>query len=540
MHNVQRIMLVLSVAAFCTTAHAQLSTVGSGWQVENIGVGIKPSFDFGPDNEIHVMGITEELFGGVAWHATADSIDGPWVPTVVSTGYFYGPGDLQVDQTTGTAHLAYHDHDAQDAVHFAIDEDGAQKSVQITPDTHDGWDNSLAIDSSGDVRMASIFPTQFGAVSSLVVGSQNEGGDWDSELLLASGGGMYGLNTSIDIDADDQSHVLFNLAADWTGPGSVRYASELDDGAWSVETIESGNNVGRFPTLAIDANDQLHAAWINLRDDPQFADVRYGTLVDDEWQIETIAELDNVDMGFFGARKLVGLDIDSKGNPHLAIGDQNEVSYLTREADGPWQESAVVETDGDLLNGLVVLRLDSDDNPGIAFWQPVGVQGLGIVSLAIGSSPSVDLLGDFDGDGELTVNDIDLLSANFRTDDPAFDLNGDGGVGLGDYSLWVDDLATVLRGDANLDGIVDFADFLALTGNFDNRNGGWAEGNFDGQGGVGFPDFLLLADNFGQTAAGATASVPEPSASHTVWLVSVAAFVCLRGGARRNAAPNTK
>jgi|GEM_PF-3589310 len=526
MHLVRRSLLILSIVACCATAHAQFSNVGSGWQVEDIGAGIKPSFDFGPNDEIHVMGMTE-AFPGVVWHATADSVDGPWDPTVVSSGYFYGPGDLRVDPS-GTVHLAYHDHDIEDAVHFAIGENSTQKSIQVTPGTHDGWDNSLAIDSSGDVRMASIFPSQFGAIASLVVGSYDGGADWDSDLLLASGGGMYGLNTSIDVDAGDQSHVLFNLAADWTGAGSVRYASELEDGAWSVETIESGNNVGRFPTLAIDEDDQLHAAWINLRvGNPQFADVRYGTLVDDAWQIETIAELDNIQMGFSGARKLVGLDIDSKGNPHLAIGDRNEVSYVTREGDGPWQESVVVETDGNVLNGLVVLRLDSEDNPGIAFWRPQAGAGQGIVSLALGSATSVELVGDFDGDGELTSNDIDLLSASFSTENPTFDLNADGGVGVGDHSLWVKDLAKVLPGDANFDGAVDFQDFLVLSENFNNGSGGWAEGNFDGQQGVGFPDFLVLSDNFGATAA-LTTSVPEPSASQMFWFALITGLFYLR------------
>ena len=40
--------------------------------------------------------------------------------------------------------------------------------------------------------------------------------------------------------------------------------------------------------------------------------------------------------------------------------------------------------------------------------------------------------------------------------------------------------------------------------------GGWAEGDFDGNGEVEFPDFLTLSASFGQTAA-ATASVPEPA-----------------------------
>lgn len=55
-----------------------------------------------------------------------------------------------------------------------------------------------------------------------------------------------------------------------------------------------------------------------------------------------------------------------------------------------------------------------------------------------------------------------------------------------------------LAGDANLDGDVDFSDFLTLSGAFGSEDTTWAHGDFNHDGEVGFADFLLLSRNFGK------------------------------------------
>jgi hypothetical protein len=65
-----------------------------------------------------------------------------------------------------------------------------------------------------------------------------------------------------------------------------------------------------------------------------------------------------------------------------------------------------------------------------------------------------------------------------------------------------------LPGDADFDGSVQFPDFVALADSF-GQPGAWSQGDFDCTGDVQFPDFVILADNFGQVAVSAT--VPEPA-----------------------------
>lgn len=90
----------------------------------------------------------------------------------------------------------------------------------------------------------------------------------------------------------------------------------------------------------------------------------------------------------------------------------------------------------------------------------------------------------------------------------AFDLNGDGILSTEDIDIWTTDLAMTFAGDTDPDRGLSFSDFLVLSGNI-GTDGGWADGNFNGDGSVSFADFLVLLANFGKSSA--AISVPEPT-----------------------------
>jgi hypothetical protein len=56
-------------------------------------------------------------------------------------------------------------------------------------------------------------------------------------------------------------------------------------------------------------------------------------------------------------------------------------------------------------------------------------------------------------------------------------------------------------GDANLDGVVNFADFQLLAANFNQPNTSWDEGNFNYGASTNFTDFQLLAANFNDSTS---------------------------------------
>lgn len=65
-------------------------------------------------------------------------------------------------------------------------------------------------------------------------------------------------------------------------------------------------------------------------------------------------------------------------------------------------------------------------------------------------------------------------------------------------------LALTLPGDADLNGTVNFNDFLLLQSSFGNAGTAFGQGNFNADGQTDFNDFLVLQSHFGQTVGGTT------------------------------------
>jgi len=68
------------------------------------------------------------------------------------------------------------------------------------------------------------------------------------------------------------------------------------------------------------------------------------------------------------------------------------------------------------------------------------------------------------------------------------------------------DVAPRIAGDTDLNGIVNYSDFVTLKSHF-GKPGGWNWGDFSGDARVGYEDFVSLKANFGKTMVGYT---PEP------------------------------
>lgn len=71
------------------------------------------------------------------------------------------------------------------------------------------------------------------------------------------------------------------------------------------------------------------------------------------------------------------------------------------------------------------------------------------------------------------------------------------------------DAQQTIQGDIDADGSVAFPDFLILASNFGKTSSATlAEGDIDGDGTVAFPDFLIFSDNFGKQVAAARTFQP--------------------------------
>lgn len=108
---------------------------------------------------------------------------------------------------------------------------------------------------------------------------------------------------------------------------------------------------------------------------------------------------------------------------------------------------------------------------------------------------------DFVIDAAFDAHDIDVLcrSVRFGAGLEKFDLNGDLEINDGDLTHLVEEIIGTRRGDLNLDGSIDFSDFLEFSRSFGRQSDGpaWTGGDFDCSGNTDFDDFLLISSNFG-------------------------------------------
>jgi len=103
-------------------------------------------------------------------------------------------------------------------------------------------------------------------------------------------------------------------------------------------------------------------------------------------------------------------------------------------------------------------------------------------------------------------------------------------LGAGSSAPTCNDIAAsrAIAGDLNGDGSVGFPDFLVLSNNFTLDGVGYEGGDINCDGTVGFPDFLVLSNNFGQPAGAEAASVPEPTSGMLAMLAMLTGFAFRR------------
>ncbi|MEM8681236.1 MAG: hypothetical protein AAGF97_17960 [Planctomycetota bacterium] len=224
-----------------------------------------------------------------------------------------------------------------------------------------------------------------------------------------------------------------------------------------------------------------------------------------------------------------GIDI-----PHALV--DWDVWYSTTSAQGPWIEIAMDLPPGDPSKGSVHeftwsvpaisaaeawirVRMDNDDSIDVDY-EDVS-DGSFRIELA-------NLLCDFDASGGCDLEDLNLLlaagpvSIGVPVSGPhaAFDLTGDGQLDNADVNAWLAIAASengfsapYLRGDANLDGVVNGADFLQWNAAKFTSTLRWDGGDFNGDGLNDGADFLVWnSSKFTSVAA----PVPEPS-GYTFW-----------------------
>ncbi len=297
-------------------AGSQTAT-GYTWQISTVDAnGAKPSLAVDANGVPHIAYMLEDMPGFVKY--AVPNGEG-WDIATIATGYFYGPLDIQVSRQ-GVPQISYHDHDEEDGA-YAILVDGEWKVEIISHPGHDGWDNTLAIDSQGRPHIVSIDPSQFGSSSGLEYAAL-DGGTWTVEEV-GSGPQPYEFGSFIALDSQNRPHVV------WFDDENkdLMYALK-EGGSWQVSSVDTQGDVGRYPSLAIDSQDNPAISYF----EPS-GNIKVARWDGSQWDIQPVGKLENVVTGFLGARKNSSLVFDSEDNPIVAYSDEDVVKLALWDGD---------------------------------------------------------------------------------------------------------------------------------------------------------------------------------------------------------------
>jgi hypothetical protein len=104
--------------------------------------------------------------------------------------------------------------------------------------------------------------------------------------------------------------------------------------------------------------------------------------------------------------------------------------------------------------------------------------------------------GDFTGNQQVDVADVDLVCYGLRSSDDSFDLNQDDRNDLLDLGFLLENILKTSVGDVNLDGRFNSADLIVLfqRGEFEDDvlgNSAWGEGDWNCDGDFTTADLVM-------------------------------------------------
>ncbi len=326
----------------------QLTSYGQEWQITPISNdGFKPILSIDDLDRVHIVYMSEAING---WVKYARLENGSLSGSTVSNGYFYGPPDITYDRDNNPV-IAFHNHDTEDQAVYIWD--GTNWQDRSTPDDgHDGWDNSIIVDGEGLIHTSSVNP--FGGAGIEYGLFQN--GEWRVDSV-GSGTIMYANATSIGMDSDKNIYISYFNDRD----GRLEMAS-LKGNGWTTENVDDGPNVGRFSSLVVTDNDDILISY--------YADaglIKLAVHLGGQWMLEEVDILENVEIGFFGARNITSL-VQNGSQFGLAYGDKSVIKLATFSLNllDITIDTVVVATDQD-FGQIVSLDFNSAGVPFIAY-----------------------------------------------------------------------------------------------------------------------------------------------------------------------------
>ena len=379
----------------------------------------------------------------------ATNISGDWITITVDSEFSSWPFGRQYSSiaidSNDNVHIGYYvlysrynnwDVDYVNGIlKYATNASGAWVIEPIDAKRRIGLSSSIAIDSNNNMHISYVDGT-FNNLKYVT----NVSGVWVIETVTEGGGT---LSPYIAIDSSDNVHISYY---DYTN-GAIKYVTNTS-GVWVIETVYEGEDIGRYTSISIDSNYNVHISY-SVGTWPDYK-LKYATNTSGVWVIETIdtesryssIAIDSNNNVHISYRGNVGLKyatnasgfwaletLDTEGsvgsNTYIAIGSNNSVHisyyvsspfsgdlrYITNTS-GVWMIETIDE--GERIGLYHSMAIDSSNNVHISYrniYEPI----LNYATNASGSwiIEAVDAQGGWAGDTSIAIDSNDNVHISY-------------------------------------------------------------------------------------------------------------------------------
>lgn len=194
-----------------------------------------------------------------------------------------------------------------------------------------------------------------------LVYAEKSAGTWVTTVVDTTGD--MGRWVSLAIDAQGNPHISYHYFVDWNDVvvGDLKYAKR-SGGVWTIQTVDAAGDVGAYSSLALDAQGNPCISYL----DNTNGNLKYARTVGGSWTSETVESAGTVGL-------YTSLALDNQGNPHIAYQDVTNlrVRYASKSG-STW----TLETPSGALPVVgvqIAMDLDSQNRPHIVYYdQNVG------------------------------------------------------------------------------------------------------------------------------------------------------------------------
>lgn len=278
-------------------------------------------------NQFHAVWQRSRGFDGWDIFYARRTEDGAWTDTVQINDPTIGVFEpaLAVNKTTQQPYIAY---TKNNYIMLATLEDNSWAYTQIS--TNLDWDGSptIALDGYGNVHLAWI--EEIGSNAYKIRYASNQSGNWESQQLVNSELGAWGMGAmpSIDVTDDGIAHIVYRGDS---GAYRVHHATnnELGGTQWEYEILSANENEDTDGVIKIGIDGTLH---LFISGNDAFVGGARHTFYTkklpdwDNWSTPVRMDLEEQTVGGMTASAF----IDYFGNPHVIIDETGGNMYTGR------------------------------------------------------------------------------------------------------------------------------------------------------------------------------------------------------------------